>query len=59
MHSEFFKQSLERLKGEEGKKQLQSVKELAEFAEKGASPLCPLVLRLRASIALCLCFRIL
>ncbi|KAI0629488.1 Aldo/keto reductase [Trametes polyzona] len=34
VHSEFFKQSLERLKGEEGKKQLQSVKELAEFAEK-------------------------
>ena len=35
MHSDFFKERIAKLKGEEGQKQLKSVKELAEFAEKG------------------------
>ncbi|KAJ8487609.1 hypothetical protein ONZ51_g4063 [Trametes cubensis] len=34
VHSDFFKERIAKLKGEEGQKQLKSVKELAEFAEK-------------------------
>ena len=54
-----FKRKIEFLKSPEGQRQIAIIRKLSEFAEKGASPLSPLVLRLRASIALCLCLHIL